>query len=166
MDQIRAIMRKDIDDGFTRSPQKYPAGLEGFDIHRQPMVLALPGKHPLARRKTINPAALKDEPLINIGPEFEAGIWGHSEDVAGHFTPRVVKRDDDFMTILAYVSMGYGIGVIPQTMTRMNIPNVVFREIATSSVPKSAIAFVYRRNDSSPQTDLLIKHMRSHALRR
>ena len=62
--------------------------------------------------------------------------------------------------------MGCGIGVIPQTMTRMNIPNVVFREIATSSVPKSAIAFVYRRNDSSPQTDLLIKHMRSHALRR
>jgi hypothetical protein len=33
-------------------------------------------------------------------------------------------------------------------------------------VPKSAIAFVYRRNDSSPQTDLLIKRMRSHALRR
>jgi hypothetical protein len=51
-------------------------------------------------------------------------------------------------------------------MTRMNIPNVVYREIATSSVPKSAIAFVYRRNDCSPQTDLLIKHMRSHALRR
>jgi DNA-binding transcriptional LysR family regulator len=78
----------------------------------------------------------------------------------------VVKRDDDFMTILTYVSMGYGIGVMPQTMTRMNIPNVVFREIAASSVPKSAIAFVYRRNDSSPQTDLLIKHMRGHALRR
>jgi hypothetical protein len=28
------------------------------------------------------------------------------------------------------------------------------------------IVFVHRRNDSSPQTDLLIKHMRSHALRR
>ena len=83
-----------------------------------------------------------------------------------HIDGRVVKRDDDFMTILTYVSMGYGIGVMPQTMTRMNIPNVVFREIAASSVPKSAIAFVYRRNDSSPQTDLLIKHMRSHALRR
>ena len=78
----------------------------------------------------------------------------------------MVKRDDDFMTILTYVAMGYGIGVIAQTMTRINIPNVVYREIATSSVPKSAIAFVYRRNNSSPQTDLLIKHMRSHALRR
>jgi DNA-binding transcriptional LysR family regulator len=166
MDQIKAIMRKDLDAGFTRSPHKYPAGLEGFDVHRQPMVLALPAKHPLARRKTITPAALKEELFINTGPELDVGFLGHAEAVAGHFTPRVVKRDDDFMTILTYVSMGYGIGVMPQTMTRMNIPNVVFREIATSSVPKSAIAFVYRRNDSSPQTDLLIKHMRSHALRR
>ena len=166
MDQIKAIMRKDLDAGFTRSPHKYPAGLEGFDVHRQPMVLALPAKHPLARRKTITPAALKEELFINTGPELDVGFLGHAEAVAGHFTPRVVKRDDDFMTILTYVSMGYGIGVMPQTMTRMNIPNVVFREIAASSVPKSAIAFVYRRNDSSPQTDLLIKHMRSHALRR
>jgi DNA-binding transcriptional LysR family regulator len=166
MDQIKAIMGKDLDAGFTRSPHKYPAGLEGFEIYRQPMVLALPAKHPLARRKTINPAVLKEELFINTGPEIDVGFWGHAEAVAGHFTPRVVKRDDDFMTVLTYVSMGYGIGVIPQTMTRMNIPNVVFRELATNTVPKSAIAFVYRRNDSSPQTDLLIKHMRSHALRR
>lgn len=67
------------------------------------------------------------------------------------------------MTILTYGSTGYGIGVMPQTMTMMNIPNVVFREIATSSVPKSAIAFVYGRNDSSPQTDFLIKHVRCGA---
>jgi DNA-binding transcriptional LysR family regulator len=166
MDQIKAIMRKDLDAGFTRSPHKYPAGLEGFDVHRQPMVLALPAKHPLARRKTITPAALKEELFINTGPELDVGFLGHAEAVAGHFTPRVVRRDDDFLTVLTYVSMGYGIGVMPQTMTRINIPNVVFREIAASSVPKSAIAFVYRRNDSSPQTDLLIKHMRSHALRR
>jgi DNA-binding transcriptional LysR family regulator len=65
--------------------------------------------------------------------------------------PRVVKRDDDFMTILTYVAMGYGIGVIAQTMTKINIPNVVYRETVTSSVPKSAIAFVYRRNGSSPK---------------
>ena len=88
------------------------------------------------------------------------------DSISIHIAGLVVKRDDDFMTILTYVSMGYGIGVMPQTMTRMNIPNVVFRDMATSSVPKSAIAFVYRRNNSSPQTDLLIKHMRSHALRR
>jgi hypothetical protein len=67
------------------------------------------------------------------------------------------------MTILTYVSMGYGIGVMPQTMTGMNIPNVVFREIATGSVPKSAIAFVHRRNDCLPQRSSTCAAMRCGA---
>jgi DNA-binding transcriptional LysR family regulator len=69
----------------------------------------------------------------------------------------MVKRNDDLMTILTYASMGNGIGVMPQIMTRMNIPNVVYREIATNSVPKSAIAFVYRRNDRAA-ADLRIRY--------
>jgi DNA-binding transcriptional LysR family regulator len=166
--QITAITRKDLDVGFTRGPYKYPAGLEGFEIYRQPMVLALPGKHPLARRNKIEPIALKDEMFVNTGPELDVGFWGHTEAVAevGDFTPRVVKRDDDLMTILTYVSMGYGIGVVPRSMSNLNIPNVAYRELATNLAPKSSIAFVYRRNDASPSAALLIKHMRRHALAR
>jgi DNA-binding transcriptional LysR family regulator len=44
------------------------------------------------------------------------------DSISIHIAGRVVKRDDDLMTILTHVSMGYGIGVMPQTMTRMNIP--------------------------------------------
>src|SRR5580700_321074 len=58
MDQIKAIMRKDLDAGFTRSPHKYPAGLEGFDVHRQPMVLFLHGKPPTESCNPSRPAAL------------------------------------------------------------------------------------------------------------
>jgi DNA-binding transcriptional LysR family regulator len=166
--QIAAIIRKDMDVGFTRSPHKYPAGLEGFEVYRQPMVLALPSKHPQARRRKINPAVLKDEMFINTGPELDVGFWGHTEAVAGvgNFTPRVVKRDDDLITILTYVSMGYGIGVVPQSMSRMNIPNVVYRELTTNTAPKSSIAFVYRRSDVSPSAELLTQYMRRHALPR
>jgi DNA-binding transcriptional LysR family regulator len=166
MAQITAIIRKDLDVAFTRSPHKYPAGLEGFEVYRQPMVLALPSKHPLAHRKTISPATLKDEMFVNTGPELDVGFWGHTEVVAGagNFTPRVVKRDDDLITILTYVAMGYGIGVVPESMARISIPNVVYRQLATNAVLTSSIAFVHRRNDSSPSADLLIEYMKGHAL--
>lgn len=168
MAQITAIVRRDLDVGFTRGPNKYPAGLDGFEIYRQPMVLALPDKHPLARRKKIDPALLKDEMFVNTGPELDVGFWGHTEVVAraGKFTPRVVKRDDDLLTILTYVSMGYGIGVVPQSMSRMNVPNVVYRELAANPLPTSSIAFVYRHDDASPSADLLTKYMQHHALPR
>jgi DNA-binding transcriptional LysR family regulator len=166
--QITAIMRKDLDVGFTRGPDKYPAGLDGFEIYRHPMMLALPAQHPLARHKKINPADLKNEMFVNTGPEVDVGFWGHTEAVAevGNFTPRVVKRADDLIAILTYVSIGYGIGVIPKSISRIDLPNVVYKELAANPVPMTSIAFVYRRNDASPSATLLTKYMRRHALPR
>jgi DNA-binding transcriptional LysR family regulator len=111
---------------------------------------------------------LKDETFINTGPEPDVGFWGHTETVAniGQFSPRVHKRVEDMITILTYVSMGYGIAVISQSMANIAIPNVVCRAIAADPVPMSSIAFVYRRNDQSRAANLLTKYMRRHVVPR
>ncbi len=163
--QIAGIMRKELDAGFTRAPHKYPPGIQGFEIYRQPVVLALPNEHPLARCKDISPAMLRDEAFVNTTAELEVGFLGHTELVAriGKFTPRVVKRDDNLITVLAYVASGYGIAIVPQLLQTINIPNVVFRTIAAIPAPYTSIAFVYR-DDPSPSVNLLINHMKRHAL--
>jgi DNA-binding transcriptional LysR family regulator len=163
--QIAGLMRKELDAGFTRAPHKYPAGLKGIEIYRQPLLLALPGEHPLARREDISPAMLRDETFVDRTPEPNVGFFGHTEVVAkkGNFTPRISRRDNDFGTLLTYVSLGHGIAVVPQ-LRKMNFPNVVFRAIAGSPVPECSIAFVYR-DDPSPSARLLIRHMQRHALR-
>jgi DNA-binding transcriptional LysR family regulator len=165
MAQIAAIMRKELDGGFTRAPHKYPAGIHGFEIYRQPVVLALPSQHPLTRCKEISPAMLRDETFVNITAELQAGFLSHAEVVArtGNFTPRVVRRDDSFITVLTYVASGYGIAIVPQLITTINLPNVVFRPIAADPVPHTPTAFVYR-DDASPSVKLLIEHMQRHAL--
>lgn len=164
--QVAGIIQKVLDAGFTRSPQKYPAGLDGFEVYRQPMLLALPQKHALACRKQVAPEMLENETFVNTGPELEVGFWGHTEFVAsaGNFTPHVIKRDHDLITVLTYVSMGCGVAVIPQSLARMNIPGVTFREFAGKRLPKAAIAFVYRREGRSPSAERLVSYMRAHAL--
>jgi DNA-binding transcriptional LysR family regulator len=91
MAQITGIMQNELDAGFTRTPHKYPAGVQGFEIYRQPLILALPSKHPLARKNNIAPATLKDETFIKSNPERDVGFSGHTETIAkiGHFMPRV-----------------------------------------------------------------------------
>lgn len=113
MAQIAAIMRKELDAGFTRAPHKYPPGIQGFEIYRQPVMLALPNEHPLTRCKQISPAMLRDEAFVNTTAELEVGFLGHTELVAriGNFTPRVVRRDDSLITVLTYVANGYGIAI-------------------------------------------------------
>ncbi len=163
---IGGIMRNELDAGFTRAPNKYPSGVRGFAIYRQPLALALPSKHPLARHEAISLAMLAGEAFVNTTPEPDIGFFGYTEIIAGigNFIPRVVKRDEDFMTVLAYVGHNHGIAVVPETVKTMNVPNVVFRDIAGDQVPQISIAFVYG-SDPSPSTKLLIRHMQRHALR-
>jgi DNA-binding transcriptional LysR family regulator len=166
MAQIAGILSNELDAGFARPPNKYPLGVRGFEIYRQPLVLALPGKHPLAQRKDISPAMLKREAFVSIPPELDIGFFGYSDIVAriGKFTPRVVKRERDFIAVLEYVARGRGIAVVPELMKTITNPNVVYRNIAADPVPQTAIAFVYSSNPS-PSAKLLIRHMQRHALR-
>jgi DNA-binding transcriptional LysR family regulator len=167
MAQIGGIVRKELDAGFARAPNKYPSGARGFEVYRQPLMLALPSEHPLARRKKISPAMLAREAFVSIRPELDLGFSGHIEAVAriGNFIPRVVKRDDDLMAVLAHVAFGHGIAVVPEPpMKAMNAPDVVFRNIAADPVPRTSIAFVHG-SDPSPSARLLIQHMQRHALR-
>jgi DNA-binding transcriptional LysR family regulator len=166
MTQIARIERRKLDAGFTRALHQYPSGVRGFEIYRQPLVLALPSDHPLARHKDIRPAMLAREAFVNIRPEVDVGFSGHTKTVAriGKFVPRVVKRHDDLGAVLAYVALGHGIAVVPELMKTMNLADVVFRNIAADRVPHTSIAFVYG-SDPSPSTKLLIQYMQRYALR-
>ncbi len=164
--QIASILRDELDGGFTRMPHRYPTGVRGFEIYRQPLVLAVPSEHPLAGREAISPSMLAREAFVSITPERDLGFSGYTEAIAriGSFIPRVVKRDEHFGAVLAYVALGHGIAVVPELMKTMNLSNVVFRNIAADPVPQTSIAFVYGSNPS-PSAKLLIRHMQRHALR-
>jgi DNA-binding transcriptional LysR family regulator len=129
---INRMMHGELDVCFTRAPSKYPSGIRGFELYRQRFALALPRQHPLAKHDAIDLAKLAGERFINITPEIDIGFFGYTEAVAriGKFVPQVVKRDTEFITVLAYVAGGKGIAVVPELMKRMNFANVVFREIA------------------------------------
>jgi DNA-binding transcriptional LysR family regulator len=159
-------VRKRLDAGFTRAPRKYPLGVRGFEVYRQPLVLALSSQHPLARHKTISPAMLAREAFVSTTTELDLAFSGHSDVIAsiGKFIPRVIKREDDFIAVLAHVAVGYGIAVLPEIVKTMNAPNVVFRDIAADPVPHTSIAFIYG-SDPSPSAKLLIRYMQRHALR-
>jgi DNA-binding transcriptional LysR family regulator len=166
MAQLDGILRHELDAGFARAPLKYPSGLRGFDVFRQSLVLAVPGNHPLARHEKITPAMLADEPFVSFPTESAAEFPGHIEAIArlGNFEPRVVHREDEFLTVLSRVALGHGIAVIPEFMKTVDGPHVVFRNIAADPVPVTTMAFIYTINPSPPAR-LLIRHMQRFALR-
>ena len=164
VEQIGAILSKDLDFGFVRQPQRYPSGLQGFVVHRLPMIVALPSDHPLARQDRIEPASLKGEPFINTAAEVDSGFWKPMDAVGvlGGFTPKVVKRVKDMVSILSYVSAGQGLAIVSQAFANIGIPNVVYREFVGEPPLVSSITFVYRRDESSPVAQAFVKFVRRH----
>lgn len=168
VEQINAILGRTLDFGFVRQPDYYPIGIQGFVVSRQTMVLALPRQHRLANQKCVEPSALRGESFISTSPALDVGFWSHLhaiESVSG-FTPTVVRRAKDVMSILACVSAGQGIAIISKGFMNVHMPNVVYRDLKTDTPPTAPIALVYRKNETSPAAQAFLKYIRKRALSR
>ncbi len=129
------------------------------------MLLALPCNHPLARHERIHPSLLRSEGFINYSPELDVGFWKHFDLIgeAGNFTPRIVARVKDAVTVLACVSAGQGVAVVSDAFRKLQMPNVVYRDFAIEP-PMAPTSIIYRSNESSPAALAFIKFMRQFAL--
>lgn len=166
MRQVESILGRDIDVGFTRPPKQYPAGLKGFLFFQQPMIVAIPADHPLAEKRGAIPLdALRTQTFVNTSLEAELGFQRQTVDLAkfAGFAPSVVKRVPEMLSVLAYVSAGYGIAICSEALSRIALPNIVYRPLAGTDLPRSSIAFVYRRDETSPVARRFIEQMRTHA---
>jgi DNA-binding transcriptional LysR family regulator len=164
--QFKALIDGTLDVAFARALARYPTGLAGFIIERQPFSLSLPENHPLASRKQVTPAMLIDEPFIGMTLEMETGFWGNIAAVTPPgMSLRIVERAPDAFTVLALVAAGMGISVLSESLSRINMPGVTFRKLV--GVTRTADhAVVYRKNESAPVVTAFINFLRAEAKRR
>ena len=96
---------------------------------------------------------------------YDLAFTRHVEAIAklGGFKPNIVKRAEDLTTVLAYVSLGYGIAAVSRDMANCHVPNVVFRKIAARDVPEVMFSFMYRTRESMPAIKALIETVREQA---
>ncbi|WP_321797223.1 LysR substrate-binding domain-containing protein [Caballeronia sp. J97] len=130
-----------IDIAYVRPPVPYPEGVESRTVHRDAFIVALPEDSPLAASTVIAPAQLRDQSFVV--PEQESGTL----EVArrGRFTARVVAQPGTLADVLAHVSLGGDVAVVPRSLAQcVTVPGVEYREIAGKAVP-SEVAMVFRR---------------------
>ncbi|AET94674.1 LysR family transcriptional regulator (plasmid) [Burkholderia sp. YI23] len=135
-----------IDIAYVRPPVPYPEGVEARTVHRDTFIVALPADSPLTASSTITPAQLREQSFVV--PEQESGTL----EVArrGRFTARIVAQPGTLAAVLAHVSLGGDVAVVPRSLAQcVTVPDVEYREIAGKVVP-SEVAMVYRRFERAP----------------
>jgi len=149
--QIRDLIGGRIDVVFVLPPIDEPA-LQSACIVREPLVAALPERHPLARRTgKLALAKLKDAPFILFPRPMAPGLY---DDVvsfcrAAGFSPRVEQEAVQMQTIVSLVSAELGVALIPASLTNLRRTGVTYKALSEQS-PLTEIHLAWRRGDDLP----------------
>jgi len=147
--QLAALQRGDIDAGFMlHSPGFAPTGLHQLSIAREPLILALPQAHTLARAPRLSLAAALQEPLVmfprRIVPSMHDAVFGMYH-VHGR-EPRIAQEAIQMQTIVNLVSAGLGLAWVPQSVRQFQRPGVVYRQLGgkqAAAVPECETSLVW-----------------------
>ncbi|NYH16648.1 LysR family transcriptional regulator [Paraburkholderia bryophila] len=146
MDAVAAMLHDGLlDAAYVRPPMPLADGIQAATVHHDRFVLAIPADSPLAASETVKPAQLHDQWFVL--PEQEAPTF----EVArrGRFSPRLGPRPGTLASVLACVSLGGKVAVVPQTLAEcVVLPGVVYRDIAGKAIA-SEIAIAYRKYEKT-----------------
>jgi len=165
IEQMKALIDGALDVGVSLAPDRYPAGLTGFIVDRQPFWLAIPQDHRFAPLKEIEPEMLVDEPLVATALETEMGFWSNIRAITpAGMSMRVVSRVPDIFSVFVSVASGIGLGVVTESLARIPVPGVVCRKIVNAS-RSSDHALVFRKNEGAPVVRAFVGLLRERARR-
>jgi DNA-binding transcriptional LysR family regulator len=99
---------------FEGVGERLGAGMRRFELLEDPLYLALPEAHPLARRKQVQLEHLSEENWIQTSAATPCARHVVRSCHAAGFEPRVSFESDDYQTVQGLVAAGVGVGLIPQ----------------------------------------------------
>jgi len=156
LDQLR---NERMDVAFIRTAPADSQGLTVTELLREPMVVALPSVHALAKDAggaAIPLKRLAVETFILYGPP---GTGMYDTIVAAchaaGFNPNVgnlgasTQRAPRIGSTLSLVAAGLGITFVPASLQRMNIEGVTYRQVEAALHPAARLSLASRRGDPS-----------------
>jgi DNA-binding transcriptional LysR family regulator len=149
--QMEYLRNGTCDMTLVRGPVNLSGGLRSEHLRSDPLVVALPERHPLAARDVVEVRDLVNEPFVEI-VWYEA--FGYKELVRGvcareGFVPRVVQEVDTPETLAMSVAAGSGIAIMHDAGRELPIPGIAYRPIDPPQ-PPVVLQAVWRGDDPNP----------------
>ncbi|UOD32336.1 LysR family transcriptional regulator [Massilia violaceinigra] len=134
-EQVDALEQGRSDLGIMRPPGRTAPGLRFAPLLREPVLVALPATHRLARRKTIALAALQDDPFVSSPRHLGQGFHDQLVQLceAAGFMPRITQQARQLQTLVGLVAGGFGVALLPASLAQNGRKDVVFRPIQVNA---------------------------------
>ena len=149
-EQFRALEARKIDLGFIGlRPPAAIKELQWESVARQRTLVVLPTKHPLARKRQVNLAALKSMFFVGMSEKTHPGFrhWLCETCQQAGFTPRILQDAELEPALMTFVAEGLGVSLAREHLKKLPHPGVVLRPLTPPLKTDYCIAW-NRHNDS------------------
>jgi DNA-binding transcriptional LysR family regulator len=128
--------------------QDPPTSLDTAVVAREPAVLAVHPRHPLAARKSVRLSALRDEPVVTLTRASRLRSVLDTVCRQAGFVPRIVAETSDLTVMVQLVAEGIGVALMPRS-GREQATDVVAIPITHPTIDRR-IVLVWRPGTTPP----------------
>jgi DNA-binding transcriptional LysR family regulator len=156
--QIEALRDRRIGVGIVNLPVNEPS-LALETIRSEPLWVALPRGHSLARHQRVPLTCLANEPMIFFPRRITPGLHDEITSVCRQagFSLNVAHEVDSIVGAMTLASAGLGIAFCTPAFRKI-WPDIAFRPLEPSMHLEQAVA--YRREDQSPVLNTFLRLVR------
>ncbi len=159
--QIEALHQGRILIAFDRYLPESPELMVEL-VCREPILVALNVRNPLAKKTCLHLSELRHEALIGEQDPSVAMATQSLFKLLG-FEPVFSQKATDMISAAVMVAGGFGSSLVPESVQNLQLPNVVYRPLVTDNgSPQIDLHCAYRRDETSPLLFELLKTVREY----
>jgi len=142
------------------NPMEFERFYEGIELHHlvdDPMFLALPHDHPLARKNRVRLKDVADETWIQeAGSHTWCGSFHEAVCAQAGFSPKVGFQSDDYNVVQGLVATGVGISLLPGLALTNVREDIVIRSLGPQAPARRIAAATLAGRYRSPATGAML----------
>jgi len=160
-EQVAALKRGEINVGFLRGPVE-DEEIESEVLVREDVIVVLPTRHALARKKRIPVQELAAVPLVHVARAIAPALHDMVDKIAADAGVRFqsILEAESITTILNAVASGLGFCLHGEYVKRIAPKGVVIRHLDLNPVPKLELVVAYRKDDKLPALAFFLELLR------
>ncbi len=143
-------------------------GLKVETLLEEPMMVAVPAGHPLARKRRLGFDDLRGELMFRFERRLNPGFYDHCQSFFEQidFKPETIPEPADHHILLGLIAEGQGIAFISASLKNVKRQGVVFRPLKEDAGKlSSGIAVAYSEHNPSAILARFLELVRAKALR-
>ena len=149
---VDSLRRESVDVAFVRTRVSDTEGLVVIPLLEEAMLVAVPRGHALAEgRGAVTLQALAGETFVVYRRPSGPGLYDAiiAACHAAGFSPIVGQEAPRIVSTLNLVAAGLGVCLVPASLQRMHMDDVVYRRLRDAAQPRAPLLLATRRDDSA-----------------